>query len=99
MITFRKNYGDIIRVYRKRKGLSVEKLSQISEVSVSHIRKIEESNKNINIDKLHSIITNIDIDLSFIIEVKKQSTIKLLQSHARLIRQLSENYEQKPILL
>lgn len=54
--------GDLIRKERINKGLSLNDLSKISNISVSHLRNLENGNKKLQIDTLITILNALQIN-------------------------------------
>lgn len=61
--------GPKLREYRKSKGISVDKLSEISEMSISHIRQIEQGNRRITIDTLYKLMDALETDANTILSI------------------------------
>lgn len=54
--------GDLIRKERINQGLSLNDLSEISNISVSHLRNLENGNKTLQIDTLITILNALQIN-------------------------------------
>lgn len=50
-----KQFGDKIRAVRKSKGLSQDKLAEISRIDRSYIGRIDRGEVNITLDKLYTL--------------------------------------------
>lgn len=55
--------GKRIKEYREVKGISVNKLANISGISQSYLRSVELSEKNPSIEKIERICCGLDISL------------------------------------
>lgn len=62
--------GPKLRNFRKSRGISVDKLSEISMLSVSHIRQIEQGNRRITIDTLYKLMDALNADANTILSVE-----------------------------
>ncbi len=56
--------GKRLKEIRQMKGMSIYRLSQISDVSESHIRNLERGNKNATVETLELLVRALDISLS-----------------------------------
>lgn len=56
--------GNRIRQLRVKKGLSQEKLAELSELNTSYIGQIERGEKNPSVDTVYSIASALDVDLT-----------------------------------
>lgn len=62
--------GPKLRNFRKSRGISVDELSEISMLSVSHIRQIEQGNRRITIDTLYKLMDALNADANTILSVE-----------------------------
>ena len=54
----------LIKEYRKKKGLSITQLSNLTKISRSYLYKLENNkNFNISLDKLYTIATALDVNI------------------------------------
>lgn len=54
----------VIKDYRKKKGLSVKQLSDLTKISRSYLYKLESNQDfNISLDKLYKISTALDVNV------------------------------------
>lgn len=54
----------VIKDYRKKKGLSVKQLSDLTKISRSYLYKLESNQDfNISLDKLYKISTALDVNI------------------------------------
>ena len=58
------NIGQKIRIERTKKGLSQEKLAELTEMSIKTLGKIERGQTDFVISNLISIANALDIDIS-----------------------------------
>ena len=58
-----------LRNFRKSKGMTVDKLSEISMLSVSHIRQIEQGNRRITIDTLYRLMNALNTDANTVLSI------------------------------
>ena len=56
--------GKRLKEIRQMKNMSIYRLSQISDVSESHIRNLERANKNATVETLELLVRALDISLS-----------------------------------
>ena len=56
--------GKVIRIYRKRKGYSIQQLAEDAHVSKSYLSKIERGvHRNPSVQFLKKVSTSLEIDL------------------------------------
>lgn len=58
-----KKLGEKIRFYRKEKGLTIEKLAELINVSESFMGEMERGRKKPSIDTLANIAKALDVDI------------------------------------
>lgn len=63
MNTIHIEIGNRIRQLRVKKGLSQEKLAELSELNTSYIGQIERGEKNPSVDTVYRIASALDVDL------------------------------------
>mgnify|MGYP000121024998 FL=1 len=66
MITFEKylqEFGLKIHNYRKRMGISQEKLAEMADMEIPYLSNIETGKANITLKTLYKIATALDVDL------------------------------------
>lgn len=56
--------GKRLKQIRKSKNISVYKLSQISQVSESHIRNLEKGTKSVTVDTLEMLVNGMNTTMS-----------------------------------
>lgn len=56
--------GKRLKQIRKSKNISVYKLSQISQVSKSHIRNLEKGTKSVTVDTLEMLVNGMNTTMS-----------------------------------
>ena len=67
--------GEVIRLQRKKRGMSQEVLSGLAGIARSHLAMIENGSKNANVDTLWRIAAALDMPLSsLILEVERQTS-------------------------
>ena len=59
----KKNIGQAIRFYRRKKGISQYKLAELTELSPSYISEIETGKKTPSLETLLEIAKALDVDL------------------------------------
>lgn len=67
--TFLKTVGQKIRAIRKSKGLSQEKLAELSGIHFTHVSDIENGKVNLSASSLFSIATALDVPYSEIVNM------------------------------
>lgn len=70
----RKVIGHIIRVERKKRGLSQEALAELSGLSRTHIGEIERGEVRVSFDALANTATGLGIPLSDLIRLYEDRT-------------------------
>ncbi len=87
------NVGLRLKEIRESKGLTVNKLANLSGISQSHLREIELGNKNPTVETLSYFCDSLDITLSDFFEESLSSDISpaLLKS----IRELTKDQQLK----
>ncbi|NQX69856.1 helix-turn-helix transcriptional regulator [Paenibacillus alba] len=63
MGNLRKLVGERVRMVRKQRGFSQEKLGELALLKNSYIGDVERGTRNISLDSLDKIITALDMDL------------------------------------
>lgn len=59
----KKNIGQAVRFYRRKKGISQYKLAELTELSPSYISEIETGKKTPSLETLLEIAKALDVDL------------------------------------
>ena len=62
------NVGNQIKKYRKEKGITQQRLSEISGINLSTIKKYEINNRNPKLQSLEKIAKALDVRVSDILE-------------------------------
>lgn len=89
--------GEKIKMLRKQKGLSIEKLGEISGTSKSYIWEIENRNSsNPTADKLAKISEALGVTTDYLMNDTQSLTIEVLrEAFFRKLSQLNEDDQMK----
>lgn len=68
---FKKLLGDKIRITRIDLGISIEKLSQISNISIENLTQIEDGTLSVHLTDFVSITKSLNVDPSILVDFKK----------------------------
>ncbi len=85
--------GNRIRSFRTNKGLSQEKLAELSELNTSYIGQIERGEKNPSVDTVHSITAALGIELSGLFKHLSSSSDN--SSYAHMVYSLMLSMDEK----
>lgn len=73
--------GEVIRLQRKKRGMSQEVLSGLAGIARSHLAMIESGSKNANVDTLWRIAAALDIPLSELLREVERLTFAQEQAN------------------
>lgn len=68
---FKKLLGDKIRITRIDLGISIEKLSEISNISIENLTQIEDGTLSVHLTDFVSITKSLNVDPSILVDFKK----------------------------
>jgi len=68
---FKKLLGDKIRINRIDLGISIEKLSEISNISIENLTQIEDGTLSVHLTDFVSITKSLNVDPSILVDFKK----------------------------
>ncbi|MGG5742213.1 helix-turn-helix domain-containing protein [Bacillus cereus group sp. IBL03679] len=63
-IDIKEQFGMSIKYYRNKKGISQEKLAEITGLHRTYISEVERGNRNISLINISKIATALDINVS-----------------------------------
>lgn len=90
MADVKKTVSKNIRKYRLKRGLSQDKLSQLTKIAKSDLSKMENNPLNLTLDRLALLAKHLEISLPELIsDGKKQNSNKKLLDAADQIKELS----------
>lgn len=82
--------GDNIKKIRKEKGISINKLSKLSKISLGYLSDLENNNaKNPTMDKLNSIATSLDISVNDLLSDKEK--IDIVMTSMNKIKEMAQD--------
>lgn len=93
--------GDRIRFIRNQKGYSIEELSHRSNVSITHLGRVERGSRSPSLDILGKIVTALDIsfvELFSDVHIPKDEEDTTLSILINRLNSLNNN-EQKELLI
>lgn len=65
--------GDVIRDFRKKKGISQEVLSGLADIGRTHLSAIERAERKPTLETLYRIATALDVNMSdIVIEIENR---------------------------
>lgn len=65
---YRKRLGEVIRLHRKDRGLSQEKLAEFADVHRNYIGLVERGEQNLTVDSLVNIAKALKCKVSFLVK-------------------------------
>ncbi len=80
-----KNAGQLIREFRKAKGLTQMELSEIVGVSYQQIQKYENSIDNISVDRLKQIAKALDVPITLFFPSNKEMVAETPAAYGKLV--------------
>ncbi|UWJ21252.1 Regulatory protein (plasmid) [Bacillus cereus] len=63
-IDIKEQFGMSIKYYRNKKGISQEKLAEITGLHRTYISEVERGNRNVSLININKIATALDINVS-----------------------------------
>ena len=61
--------GKLVRIVRKKRGLTQEKLAELVDVSTSYIGHIERGTRKLSIDMLHRLCKALGVSADFLMGI------------------------------